>query len=155
MVYISRGGVMQEKANLTLSYTNGEAGNGTVFVQCCFSSRFLFCLLLFFPASGLFYLLLDENKWNITLNWWIKACAFFTDPTVWLFFLDCNAQVHKGCRESLPVCAKVKMKVFQDCLLSWFSYDICHKQWNFCFFANYCQFHDQNCRKNTIWIYAD
>uniref|UniRef100_A0A3B3CFA3 Si:dkey-172h23.2 n=1 Tax=Oryzias melastigma TaxID=30732 RepID=A0A3B3CFA3_ORYME len=28
-----------------------------------------------------------------------------------LFFPDCNASVHKGCRDSLPVCAKVKMKV--------------------------------------------
>lgn len=27
------------------------------------------------------------------------------------FFPDCNASVHKGCRDSLPVCAKVKMKV--------------------------------------------
>uniref|UniRef100_A0A8C2BI05 Phorbol-ester/DAG-type domain-containing protein n=1 Tax=Cyprinus carpio TaxID=7962 RepID=A0A8C2BI05_CYPCA len=39
---------------------------------------------------------------------------------------NCNAQVHKGCRESLPVCAKVKMKVIH-CLLYWFSYD-CHKR---------------------------
>lgn len=28
-----------------------------------------------------------------------------------LFFPDCNASVHKGCRDSLPACAKVKMKV--------------------------------------------
>lgn len=28
------------------------------------------------------------------------------------FFLsDCNASVHKSCRDSLPICAKVKMKV--------------------------------------------
>uniref|UniRef100_A0A8C1QH19 Phorbol-ester/DAG-type domain-containing protein n=1 Tax=Cyprinus carpio TaxID=7962 RepID=A0A8C1QH19_CYPCA len=40
---------------------------------------------------------------------------------------NCNAQVHKGCRESLPVCAKVKMKVIH-CLLYWFSYD-CHKRY--------------------------
>lgn len=39
----------------------------------------------------------------------------FTELSVLLFFSfffpDCNASVHKGCRDSLPVCAKVKMKV--------------------------------------------
>uniref|UniRef100_A0A3B4ZJE4 Phorbol-ester/DAG-type domain-containing protein n=1 Tax=Stegastes partitus TaxID=144197 RepID=A0A3B4ZJE4_9TELE len=29
----------------------------------------------------------------------------------------CNASVHKGCRDSLPVCAKVKMKVKLPSLL--------------------------------------
>lgn len=55
---------MQEKANLTLSYMNGEAGNGTVFVTV----PLFFQLSVLFAVSGLFYMLLDENKWNIALN---------------------------------------------------------------------------------------
>lgn len=34
-----------------------------------------------------------------------------TEYSLLLFFPDCNASVHKGCRDSLAVCAKVKMKV--------------------------------------------
>uniref|UniRef100_A0A8C7JXU7 Phorbol-ester/DAG-type domain-containing protein n=1 Tax=Oncorhynchus kisutch TaxID=8019 RepID=A0A8C7JXU7_ONCKI len=29
---------------------------------------------------------------------------------------NCNSHVHKSCRESLPVCAKVKMKVRKNCI---------------------------------------
>uniref|UniRef100_A0A674BUJ5 Phorbol-ester/DAG-type domain-containing protein n=1 Tax=Salmo trutta TaxID=8032 RepID=A0A674BUJ5_SALTR len=37
------------------------------------------------------------------------------------FCTNCNAHVHKGCRESLPVCAKVKMKVRKEQHLKQFS----------------------------------
>lgn len=36
------------------------------------------------------------------------SCSYY--PPI-LFFPDCTASVHKSCRDSLPVCAKVKMKV--------------------------------------------
>lgn len=43
-----------------------------------------------------------------------------TKLTLLLFFPDCNASVHKGCRDSMPVCANVKMKVklFVPCRFS-------------------------------------
>lgn len=34
-----------------------------------------------------------------------------SQPSLLFLFPDCNASVHKGCRDSLPACAKVKMKV--------------------------------------------
>lgn len=107
--------------------------------QCHFSSRCLFCLLLFFSS---FRLILSAFGWEqveyhtklmdkgLCIQYWLYGLCMFV-----CLFSDCNAQVHKGCRESLPVCAKVKMKVFH-CLLSWFSYD-CHKRWNLCTFNMY------------------
>ena len=40
-----------------------------------------------------------------------QPAGLYSPCVLLLFFPDCNASVHKGCRDSLPVCAKVKMKV--------------------------------------------
>lgn len=47
------------------------------------------------------------------------SCSYY--PPI-LFFPDCTASVHKSCRDSLPVCAKVKMKVTvpSDAIRNWF-----------------------------------
>lgn len=60
-----------------------------------------------------------------------------------LFFPDCNASVHKGCRDSLPVCAKVKMKVnlHSQLVYHWFCSMVlsCGQYWFFfCFFLSPC-----------------
>lgn len=53
----------RRKGLISLSYMNGEAGNGSFSIVPVFSIC-LFCILLFYS----FYLLLNDIKWNIALN---------------------------------------------------------------------------------------
>lgn len=143
---------MQEKANITF-YTNGEAGNGTVFVTM---PLFFQMPILFAAVFSSFRLILSAFGWD-QVEYHTKLMDKGLCIQYWLYglcmFVCFQIAMHKSTKAAERVFLFVPRSKWRYSIVFYLgSHMTVINSETFarliCTFANYCQFYNKYCRNN-------